>query len=82
MGITTYNANADLFLQDHERNKFNRQNNRRTFPPISGDEIIGDLIHNQMLLTQSPRWPWKILTNAMSKPLWYTPTSYTATKTI
>jgi hypothetical protein len=28
--ITNYTANADLSLQDHERNKLNRPNNRRT----------------------------------------------------
>ena len=49
--ITTYTANADLSLQDHERNKLNRPNNRRTVPPISGDEIIGNLIHSRMILT-------------------------------
>ena len=49
--ITNYTANADLSLQDHERNKLNRPNNRRTTPPISGDEVIGNLLHNQMILT-------------------------------
>ncbi len=43
--------NADLSLQDHERNKLNRPNNPRTTPPISGDEVIGNLLHNQMILT-------------------------------
>ena len=42
--ITHYTANADLSLQNHERNKLNRTNNRRTTPPISGDEVIGNLI--------------------------------------
>jgi len=37
--ITNYNANADLSLQDHERNKLNRSNNRRITPPISGDDV-------------------------------------------
>jgi hypothetical protein len=49
--ITNYTANADLSLQDHERNKLNRPNNRRTTPPISGDDVIGNLLHNQMILT-------------------------------
>ena len=49
--ITNYTANADLSLQDHERNKLNRPNHRRTTPPISGDEVIGNLLHNQMILT-------------------------------
>ena len=50
--ITNYTANADLSLQDHERNKLNRSYNRRTTPPISGDEVIlGNLLHNQMILT-------------------------------
>jgi hypothetical protein len=49
--ITNYTANADLSLQDHERNKLNRANNRRTTPPISGDDVIGNLLHNQMILT-------------------------------
>jgi len=51
--ITNYTANADLSLQDHERNKLNRpnNNNHRTTPPISGDEVIGNLLHNQMILT-------------------------------
>ena len=49
--ITNYTANADLSLQDHERNKLNRSNNSRTTPPISGDDVIGNLLHNQMILT-------------------------------
>ena len=51
--ITNYTANADLSLQlqDHEWNKLNRSNNRRTTPPISGDDVIGNLLHNQMILT-------------------------------
>jgi len=49
--ITNYTANADLSLQDHERNKLSRSNNRRTTPPISGDDVIGNLLHNQMILT-------------------------------
>jgi hypothetical protein len=49
--ITNYTANADLSLQDHERNKLNRSNNRRTTPLISGDDVIGNLLHNQMILT-------------------------------
>ena len=49
--ITNYTANADLSLQDHGRNKLNRPNNRRTTPPISGDDVIGNLLHNQMILT-------------------------------
>ena len=36
--ITNYTANADLSLQDHERNKLNRPNNRRTTPPISSPQ--------------------------------------------
>ena len=44
--ITNYTANADLSLQDHERNKLNRSNNRRTTLPISGDDVIGNLLHN------------------------------------
>jgi hypothetical protein len=46
--VMTY---ADLSLQDHERNKLNRPNNGRTTPLISGDEVIGYLLHNQMILT-------------------------------
>ena len=49
--ITNYTANADLSLQDHERNKLNRSNNCRITPPISGDDVIGNLLHNQMILT-------------------------------
>ena len=49
--ITNYTANADLSLQDHEWNKLNRPNNRITTHPISGDEVIGNLLHNQMILT-------------------------------
>ena len=49
--ITNYTASADLSLQDHEQNKLNRTNNRRTTPPISGDDVIGNLLHNQMILT-------------------------------
>jgi hypothetical protein len=49
--ITNYTANADLSLQDHEQNKLNRSNNRRLTPPISGDDVIGNLLHNQMILT-------------------------------
>ena len=49
--ITNYTANADLSLQDHERNKLNRSNNRRTNPPISGNEVIRNLLHDQMILT-------------------------------
>ena len=51
--ITNYTANADLSLQYHELNKLDRPNNRRTIPPISGDDIIviGNLLHNQMILT-------------------------------
>ena len=49
--ITHYTANIDLSLQDHERDKLNRPNNRRTTPPISGDRVIGNLLHNQMILT-------------------------------
>ena len=45
--ITNYTANLDLSLQDHERNKLNRSNSRRTTPPISGDDVIGNLLHNQ-----------------------------------
>ena len=49
--ITNYTANTDLSLQDHERNKLNRSNNRRTTPLISGDDVISNLLHNQMILT-------------------------------
>jgi hypothetical protein len=49
--ITNYTAKADLSLQDHEQNKLNQPNNFRTLPPISGDDIIGNLLHNQMILT-------------------------------
>ena len=49
--ITNYTANADLSLQDQERNKLNGSNNHRTTPPISGDDVIGNLLHNQMILT-------------------------------
>jgi hypothetical protein len=49
--ITNYTANTDLSLQDHEQNKLNQTNNRRTTPPISGDDVIGNLLHNQMILT-------------------------------
>ena len=50
--IKTYTANAELSLQDAERNKLNRPNNRRTIPSISGDDVIGNLLHNnQMILT-------------------------------
>ena len=83
--ITNYTANADLSLQYHERNKLNRPNNRRTIPPISGDDIIGNLLHNQMINDPHPychRWPWKNWTHATSKPLWHIPTSHTSTKTI
>jgi hypothetical protein len=49
--ITNYTASADLSLQDHARNKLNQTNNRRTTPPISGDDVIGNLLQNQMILT-------------------------------
>jgi hypothetical protein len=49
--ITNYTANADLSLQDHEWNKLNRTNNGRTTLLISGDDVIGNLLHNQMILT-------------------------------
>ena len=71
--ITNYNANADLSLLDHERNKLNQPNNPRTTPPVSGDDIIGNLLHIHNPQPNDPhpcchRRPWKNWTHAMSKP--------------
>jgi hypothetical protein len=32
-------------------NKLNRSNNRQITPPISGNDVISNLLHNQMILT-------------------------------
>ena len=71
--ITNYNANADLSLLDHEWNKLNQPNNPRTTPPVSGDDIIGNLLHIHNPQPNDPhpcchRRPWKNWTHAMSKP--------------
>jgi hypothetical protein len=83
--ITKYTANADLSLLDYERNKLNQPNNCRTIPPISGDDSIGNLLHNQMILTPVAidvhrRIGPMLCQNIYGTPP--TPTSHTFTKTI
>ena len=76
--ITKYTANADLSLLDYERNKLN-QPNCRTAPPISGDDVTGNLLHNQMILTlvaiDAHRRIGPMLSISKLLCLWHTPTS-------
>jgi hypothetical protein len=77
--ITKYTANADLSLLDYERNKLNQPNNPRTAPPISGDDVTGNLLHNQMILTlvaiDAHRRIGPMLSISKLLCLWHTPTS-------
>ena len=43
--------NDRLQYHNYQHSKLNQTNNPRTTPPISGDDIIGNLLHNQMILT-------------------------------
>ena len=58
--LTLITANADSNLQAHERRKLRRPNKpaSATTPLIKGDDIIGDLIRNKMVLIPFTIDPW------------------------